>query len=329
MVAGDPSKRNMTTDPAGQAISYACLNYNGPATPETAGFPTSNCPDGLRAQVFFPSCWDGVNLDSADHMSHVSYPVESYNYGSCPDSHPVHLVSLFYEVIWNVNVFQEMWYGDSQPFVWSMGDPTGYGLHGDFLNGWDVELLQSAVDQCTNDSGNVEDCAVFTLTPDHVAEQCIVPSLVDEPVIGVLGKLPGCNLVQDGPDEAVPGYGCGSARPNNDTASESLETSPAPLPSAQSLASSPASSTNATLSSTTASQTLTAASGSTTHVTVSITEVHSITTTSVVAHESSALYGPSTSTSKRHAHPRRHVDGQHVYRDDLRWRKHVREGWVW
>jgi hypothetical protein len=33
---------------------------------------------------------------------------------------------------------------------------------------------------------------VFTLTPDDVAEQNIVPSLVDEPVRGVLGILPGC-----------------------------------------------------------------------------------------------------------------------------------------
>jgi hypothetical protein len=142
-------------------------------------------------------------------------------------------------------------------------------------------------------------------------------------------SLPGCNLVQDGPDEAVPGHGCGGAGPSNDTASEAPEISPASLPSAQSLASSPASSTNATLSSTTASQMLRAASGSTTHVTVSITKVHSITTTSVVAPESSTIYGPSRSTSKGQAHPRRHIDGQHVYWDDLRWRKHVREGWVW
>jgi hypothetical protein len=25
----------------------------------------------MRAETFFPSCWDGKNLDSADHKSHV------------------------------------------------------------------------------------------------------------------------------------------------------------------------------------------------------------------------------------------------------------------
>jgi Domain of unknown function (DUF1996) len=329
MVTGDPFKRNLTTDLAGQAISYACLKYNGAATPEAACFLTSNCPDGLRTQVFFPSCWDGVNLDSEDNMSLVSYPVDSYNYGSCPDNHPVHLVSWFYEIFWKVNAFRGMWYGDSQPFVWSMGNPMGYGLHGDFLNDCDVELLQSAVDQCRNDLGNAEDCAVFTLTPDDVAEQCIVPSWADQPVSGVLGKLPGCNSVQDGPGEVVFGCGCGSAGPSNDTASEAPETSPASLPSAESLVSSSASSIKSTRSSTTASQMRSAASGSTTHVTVSITEVHSITTTCVVAPESPTSYGLSTLASKRYAHARRHIDGQYVYADDLRWRKQVREGWVW
>lgn len=44
----------------------------------------------MRAQIVFPSCWDGVNLDSEDHKSHMSYPVGGApDSGDCPSSHPV------------------------------------------------------------------------------------------------------------------------------------------------------------------------------------------------------------------------------------------------
>jgi Domain of unknown function (DUF1996)/WSC domain len=203
MVAGDPMKRSYGNDFESAAINYACLNFNGPATPETNGFPNNKCSSGLRAQVFFPSCWDGKNLDSPDHKSHMSYPMNDHAYGKCPPSHPVHFVSLFYEVTFSVDKFDDMWYGDKQPFVWSMGDPTGYGLHGDFLNGWDVDHLQKAIDECTNNSGRVEDCPVFTLTPDNVAEGCKIPPSIDEQTSGTLDALPGCNPVQAGPGPAV------------------------------------------------------------------------------------------------------------------------------
>ncbi|KAK5070639.1 hypothetical protein LTR64_000314 [Lithohypha guttulata] len=202
MISGDPFKRSSGNDFASQAISYACLDYSGPAKPETPGFPTYNCPSGLRSQVFFPSCWDGKNLDSADHKSHMSFPIGAYNDGKCPDTHPVHLVSIFYEIIWDTNKFKDMWYGNKQPFVWAQGDPTGYGFHGDFLMGWNRDLLQRAVDQCTSDSGRVEDCPVFNLYPDSTAEGCKIASKIDEDIQGPFSKLPGCNPVQPGPDRA-------------------------------------------------------------------------------------------------------------------------------
>ena len=75
--------------------------------------------------------------------------------------------------------------------------------------GWDQDLLQRAVDQCTNDSGRVEDCPVFNLIPDSQAEGCRIEPEVDEPVSGNLTALPGCNPVQPGPT-AKPQSGCGA-----------------------------------------------------------------------------------------------------------------------
>lgn len=71
MLAGDPFKRNFTGDFAAKAVSFACLGAN---QPETNYLPPYNCPGGMRAQIFFPQCWDGQNLDTPDHKSHVAYP---------------------------------------------------------------------------------------------------------------------------------------------------------------------------------------------------------------------------------------------------------------
>ncbi|KAK1148182.1 hypothetical protein N8T08_010827 [Aspergillus melleus] len=210
MVAGDPFKRSFDDDAASQAVSFVCLDYNAEPKPETNELPTENCPDGLRVQVFFPSCWDGENLDSDDHKSHVAYPEGSFNDGTCPESHPVHLVSIFYEVLWNTGVFADQWYGDSQPFVLANGDPTGYGFHGDFINGWDVDVLQTAIDKCLNLSGNLEDCVdengtpVFEFFSDEECQACSVPNLVDEDIDGIFENLPGCNPLTGGPDRAEP-----------------------------------------------------------------------------------------------------------------------------
>ncbi|KAL4930445.1 DUF1996 and WSC domain-containing protein [Aspergillus undulatus] len=204
MVAGSPMDRKYKNTPESDARSYACLDYTGPAKPETNGFPNYNCPDGLRTQVFFPSCWDGVNFDSEDHKSHMAYPNETYNAGPCPESHPVKIVSIFIEVIWRTEKFAEDWYGDgdSQPFVWSNGDKTGYGLHGDFINGWDVPVLQHALDTCDDPNGIIENCAALELYGDEVTEGCMLEPSIDEQVSGWLDALPGCNPVQPGPDDA-------------------------------------------------------------------------------------------------------------------------------
>jgi uncharacterized protein DUF1996/WSC domain-containing protein len=206
MLAGNPHLRSFNNTLEQRAISYACLGVSGPETP---GLPNHNCPNGLRAQVMFPSCWDGVNLDSPDHKSHVAYPSLVDN-GVCPPTHPVRFPSLFYEVTFRVDDYKNRWYGNSQPFVFSQGDPTGYGLHGDFLNGWDVDILQKAVTNCTDASGDIELCKVLDLFDEETMRSCWVPSGVDEVVSGTLDKLPGCNPVQNGPANAVQGSGCGA-----------------------------------------------------------------------------------------------------------------------
>lgn len=209
MVAGDPSKRNFTGGLDAKAISFACLGAN---KDETNEMPNYNCPGGLRAQVFFPACWNGKEFNPSDHKAHVSYPAGGqFNSGPCPADYPIHLISIFYEVLYDTNKFKDEWTGNQHPFVFAQGDTTGYGYHGDFLNGWDVKVLQNAVDTCTDDSGSVSKCGAVTMYTAAECNACKLPTLIDEQVDGSLKALPGCNPFTGGPGPAPAVANCPAA----------------------------------------------------------------------------------------------------------------------
>jgi hypothetical protein len=200
MVAGNPFTRSYDGSLAAQGISFNCLGAN---QPETNGFPNIPCPGGLRAQVYFPQCWDGKNLDTANQKSHMSYPAGNvYNGGNCPASHPVHMVSIFFEIHYDTALFKDEWVDGKSPFVFAQGDATGFGFHGDFLNGWDVDVLQNAIDVCTDAGGAVEDCPAVTMFTDQECNDCKLPTSVNEKTGGKLAALPGCNPVTYGPERA-------------------------------------------------------------------------------------------------------------------------------
>jgi len=65
---------------AEQAITWTCFTTDGvQASTDTSNansaqkFPTIPCQN-FRAELSFPSCWNGKDMDSADHKSHVAYP---------------------------------------------------------------------------------------------------------------------------------------------------------------------------------------------------------------------------------------------------------------
>jgi len=230
MLAGNPYRRNFTNSSiADRAISYACL---AGATPgpgyEPNNFPTDRwlCENGLRAQVWFPMCWDGVNLDSSDHKKHMSYPLQRPDGGDCPSTHPKRVPGLFYEILFSIdNATFPHGPGIGNPFVWSSGDSTGYGLHGDFLNGWDLTTLSAALVDPTCDESNkntsfgnnVRACkalAPYVVDPN---ENCVarpLPGFVEDLGLNhIISKLPGCNPVT-GFNQAAAPCAPGTAQPN-------------------------------------------------------------------------------------------------------------------
>jgi hypothetical protein len=163
----------------------------------------THCSNGMRAQIHFQSCWDGVNLYKTDN-SHVAYLSQIDN-GACPPTHPVQLVHLFYELYYGVSQIDQT---DGGRFVFANGDTTGYGFHGDFLNGWDTSVLTAALQQCAvgpNGSGTIGDCPPLAAVDTQSGIQNCPerPPLLNEAVKGILNKLPGCNTVTSGPQAAT------------------------------------------------------------------------------------------------------------------------------
>ena len=82
------------------------------------------CPLGtLALHVNFPDCWDGVNLDSPDHKSHMAYAGKGK---TCPPTHPILLPRI------RVNVRYPTTGGPTAVLA-SGGQFSG---HADFFNVW-------------------------------------------------------------------------------------------------------------------------------------------------------------------------------------------------
>jgi hypothetical protein len=134
MVAGysasDPSA------PRGRT-GWQCDNLNDPIA------DPSGCSTNITMVVEFPDCWDGVNLDSPNHRSHMTYsqPIDNGAH-ICPNTHlvPVPQATMYVH------------FGDLAPGEAVTGLSSGdvSTVHGDLLDGWDPARLEQLVDECLN-----------------------------------------------------------------------------------------------------------------------------------------------------------------------------------
>jgi len=122
------------TAPDATTISrWSCLHHNEAG----AGKDFINCPPGsmLESYLDFPQCWNGRDLDSPDHKSHMAYPVNQ----ACPASHPVHVPKLRQVLRYPVN-------GD--PARIRLASGRGFTMHGDFFNAWPEAEMERRVRDC-------------------------------------------------------------------------------------------------------------------------------------------------------------------------------------
>jgi len=132
---------------------WKCANGGG----EFETIPEVNCPadQALMVTLGAPNCWDGKNLDSADHRSHMAYG--SYNqHGEnvCPATHPVDIPSFTMLISWSHSGYAEYsnWRLASDHV--SPHDPTstplppGSTMHSDWFGGWDDDVMDMWHDGC-------------------------------------------------------------------------------------------------------------------------------------------------------------------------------------
>lgn len=138
---------------AGCAGAFDCTKgANNCNSPNTDLFPTNGCEE-LEVEMSFPSCWDGENLDSPDHISHVAYTADGTAGDTCPSTHPVRIpqISLFFRIF------------NYQGGYYTFSDDTNI-FHADYISGWDETVLQNVLDNCeesTFDTPSVREIRSF------------------------------------------------------------------------------------------------------------------------------------------------------------------------
>jgi hypothetical protein len=133
IVAGN-AKATGVDDPSSIA-RWSCLHH-GEVNP-SKNFVTCPADSMLESYLDFPQCWNGKDLDSADHKSHMAYPVN----GDCPASHPVPVPKLRQVLRYPVT-------GSAQALRLASG--PGYTMHGDFFNAWPEREMARRVANCIN-----------------------------------------------------------------------------------------------------------------------------------------------------------------------------------
>ncbi len=138
IIAGDST----ATVPQSKSIAgWQCrtVSPDEVAIGKQATIPTCAAADLLEGSVVFPNCWDGVNLDSANHKSHMTYAAATV---TCPSTHPVRLAQL--------TVAYRYSPGTTNSRAYLSSGNSGLTLHADFWNAWHQPTLDALTDRCIN-----------------------------------------------------------------------------------------------------------------------------------------------------------------------------------
>ena len=149
---------NPAESPTGAAY-FNCDGQTGTSghyatiTQAAAACPTKQNPDGsynkIGALIGAPNCWDGKNLDSANHRSHVSYmSYGDWGYAKCPATHPYVIPTFTMGAWYTVDPNLGTWHLSSDEMM--PGAAPGTTFHADWFGAWDNQAEAMWLDNCIN-----------------------------------------------------------------------------------------------------------------------------------------------------------------------------------
>ncbi|MFF5497673.1 DUF1996 domain-containing protein [Streptomyces aquilus] len=147
MIAGNAKAQTPT--PAGSPGQYWCAGPGGEIGRSADGnWPICAPTAHLTHQLVFPDCWDGKNLDSPDHKSHVAFTYD----GKCSGAYPVAIPNLSFVVTYPTQ-------GSAAGFRLASGMASS--VHGDFFNAWDNTAQGHRVKDCITQKAKCNSAGTF------------------------------------------------------------------------------------------------------------------------------------------------------------------------
>ncbi|NUT00783.1 MAG: DUF1996 domain-containing protein [Sphingomonas sp.] len=149
--ARNPSARSGNPRFSCQGPTAGAGDYGtiGEAAAKCPGQPSGGSYNRLVASIDAPSCWDGKNLDSADHRSHVAYPTSGLFSGpQCPSTHPFQIPALSMSARYTVDDSVANWRFSSDETV--TGAQPGTTFRATWYGAWDNQVEGAWVQNCLN-----------------------------------------------------------------------------------------------------------------------------------------------------------------------------------
>jgi hypothetical protein len=145
MISGNATAESFTVS---DFLYWSCGD-SGSISNKSNRIPDCN-GDTINATIAFPQCWDGRNLDSADHRSHMALVSP---HAACPSTHPVRLPQISILMYFPGDQYSKDWHLSSDR---TGGFNTGAGatLHADWWGGWNDEAMDLWTDGCMKAARN-------------------------------------------------------------------------------------------------------------------------------------------------------------------------------